>query len=200
MKVIYIGAGLDVKPIQFLSNIKDFVYIDCQPFSEFGTKIHKCTPGWCSKNCLGFSRPMFLPRLKTSMEKIGMKYKKISDDELEFTNDKQLVTYFINTSMPEHIDKVKSRIKGFDNFIVMGHDPDSTVLKYTNNKITFWGNEYTYYRRDDLCDEINKTQNNIISRLHREIKTRNKFNWFNIIKGNKVYRFDRWSNFVYNSM
>lgn len=205
MKAIYIGAGTDVKPIIFLSNIKDFVYIDCQPFSAFGIKVHKCNPKSCSKNCVGFSRPRFLPRLNWNMERIGMKYKKISDNELEFTNERgQRVTYFINTAMPEHINRVKCRIRNFDNLIVMGHDPDSTALDYTDRKITLWGNTHTVYKIDEKDGKDRnyipaiKEEKGVIWRLNKEVKTRKMFNWFNIIKGNKVHRFDRWSNFIYD--
>ena len=197
MKAVYIGAGTDVSPIKFLRNVKDFVYIDCQPFSEFGTKVHKCTPGWCSEKCVGFSRPRFLPRLKESMERIGMKYRKISDNELEFTNERgQRVTYFINTAMPDHINRVKRRIRNFDNLIVMGHNPDSTALEHTDRKITFWGNTATAYQ-NCTCDDSD-SKDNVIWRLNREDETRKKFYWFNVIDGNKVHRFDRWSNFIYH--
>ena len=97
MKAIYIGAGSDVAPITFLSHIKDWVYIDCQPFSEFGIKVHTCDPTYCPKKCIGFKRPTFIPRVRRAMERIGMRYKKISNNELEFTNDNQKVTFFVNT-------------------------------------------------------------------------------------------------------
>ena len=60
MKAIYIGSGWDVNPIVFLNHIKDWVYIDCKPFSEFGVRVHKCDTRWCSKKCLGFKRPWVL--------------------------------------------------------------------------------------------------------------------------------------------
>ena len=192
MKAVYIGAGTDVRPVQFLTYIKDFVFIDCQPFSEFGTMVHECNPEWCSKNCNGFSRPRFIPKLKEQMEKIGMKYEEISDNELKFTNETQTVTYFVNTAMPDHIDRVKERIKDFDNFIVMGHDPDSTAIKYTTKNITFWGNTKTVYSK---CDD-DENKNALCFRIHRENTIRERFLRFNIIDGDDVTNFDNWSNFV----
>ena len=147
MKAVYIGAGTDVSPIQRLTDIKDFVYIDGQPFSEFGALSHKCDPCLCSETCVGFSRPSFLQRLKDEMDKINMSYKQISENEIEFTNETQRVTYFINTAIPDHIDRIKERINDFDNLIVMGHIPHSIILDYTTKSLTFWGNKRTVYSK-----------------------------------------------------
>ena len=60
MKVLYIGAGTDITPLQTLTFIKHFIFIDGQPFSEFG--IQQC--GIICKSDEygeydGFSRPRF---------------------------------------------------------------------------------------------------------------------------------------------
>ena len=36
MKAVYVGAGLDTRPIEHFKEIKLFYYIDGQPNSEFG--------------------------------------------------------------------------------------------------------------------------------------------------------------------
>ena len=202
MKALYIGSGCDVTPVSFLSHIKDWVYIDCQPFSEFGVRVHKCDKRWCSEKCIGYSRPRFISRVRKEMKRIGMKYKKISDNELEFTNETQIVTFFVNTSMPEHIDRVANRIKDFNHWIVMGHDPNITALQHTSQNITFWGDSKTVYapcsetkmKREDKY--YNEFKDQLCFQINRDEKVKNKFSRFNIITGDSVSSFDSWSNFI----
>jgi len=197
MKAIYIGAGTDVSPIEFLSHINDWVYVDCQPFSAFGISVHECDPEWCPPRCVGFSRPWFIPDIKQEMERIGMNYKKISDNELEFTKGDKKITYFVNTSMPEHIDRVKDRIKDFDNLIVMGHDPNSCILNYTSKKITFWGNTETIYSKIDREDEhYDYYKDYLCFKMNRDENIRKKFHRFNIIDRCGATSFDRWTTFI----
>ena len=197
MKAIYIGSGWDVNPIVFLNHIKDWVYIDCKPFSEFGVRVHKCDTRWCSKKCLGFKRPCFIPRIRKEMERIGMKYKKISDNELEFTNETQRVTFFVNTSMPEHIYRVENRIQDFNHWIIMGHDPNIAALEHTSQNITFWGNTNTVYTKDSTEDRYyNEFKDELCFQINRNKKVRNRFSHFNIIKGDSVTSFGSWENFI----
>ena len=37
-KALYVGAGLDLNIINKLFFIKDFIFIDSQPYSEFGKR------------------------------------------------------------------------------------------------------------------------------------------------------------------
>ena len=205
-KALYVGAGTDTTPITSLKHINEFIFIDCQPFSEFGVLVHKCDPRWCNEVCIGYSRPRFIKEIVNKMKKIGMNYKKISDNELKFTNEIQTVTYFVNTSIPEHIDRISVRIKDFDNLIVMGHDPDSIVLKYTNKNLTLWGNTETVYSK--CYDDIGECKNNLCFRMNREKSIRNRFLHFNLIDGriSSYYKlrplitsFDNWSKFVSHS-
>ncbi len=198
-KAIYIGAGEDVMPVTYLKHIKYFVYIDCQPFSAFGVKVHECDPN-CNENCVGYSRPWFVKNVITKMGKIGMKYNKISENELEFTNENQRVTYFINTAIPDHLDRVKDRIKGFDVFIVIGHDPHSEVLKYTTNKITFWGAKNTVY------SEEFESEDQLTYRMCNEEAVRDKFNQYNLMLEDPYFssycrdhqEFATWKDFLAN--
>ena len=200
-KALYIGAGEDVMPVTYLKHIKDFVFIDCKPFSEFGVKVHECDPKYCKGDCIGYSRPWFVENVITKMEEIGMKYNKISENELEFANESQRVTYFINTAIPDHIDRVKDRIKSFDVFIVIGHDPHSEVLKYTTNKITFWGAKNTAYVSEDSDGKDQLTY-----RMCNEEKVRDKFNRFNLLLEDPYFssyceehqEFATWENFLEN--
>jgi hypothetical protein len=200
-KALYIGAGEDVMPVTYLKHIKDFVFIDCKPFSEFGVKVHECDPKYCKGDCIGYSRPWFVENVITKMEEIGMKYNKISENELEFANESQRVTYFINTAIPDHIDRVKDRIKSFDVFIVIGHDPHSEVLKYTTNKITFWGAKNTAYVSEDSDGKDQLTY-----RMCNEEAVRDKFNQYNLMLEDPYFssyceehqEFTTWKDFLEN--
>lgn len=196
MKAIYIGAGRDVTPIQSLKHIKDWIYIDCQPFSEFGIRVHECDnttssgQAPCQAFCNGFKRPLFIPQVVKEMERIGMTYRKISDNELEFTNETQKVTYLVNTSLPEHIDKVKERIKGFDNWICMGHDPDYEAIKYAAPHITFWGNSRTNYTKSDYY------KNSLFYKIAEDTEIRKRFTGFNIVYEVGVARYKEWEDIL----
>jgi hypothetical protein len=74
MNAVYIGAGTDIRPIQFLKYIKTFYYIDGQPFSEFGTiQAQEWEDGqWTGNFTNGFSRPKFIPELDKNMTSINM--------------------------------------------------------------------------------------------------------------------------------
>ena len=72
MTAIYIGAGVDIRPIQLLKYIKFFYYIDGQPFSEFGTiQAQEWEDGgWTGKFTDAFSRPKFIQELDKNMTSI----------------------------------------------------------------------------------------------------------------------------------
>ena len=81
-KAVYIGAGLDLKIIKKLDFIKKFVFIDSQPFSEFGKLqrvynydyyyyfqnifLSHIFPCFFRKNN-GFHRKMAIPRCNTTV-------------------------------------------------------------------------------------------------------------------------------------
>jgi hypothetical protein len=131
------------------------------------------------------------------MEKIGLNYKKIYDNELEFTKNDIKVTYLINTSNPHHLEKNREKIKDFTDLIIIGHDPDSTILKYTNELITFWGSTRTYYNRNCYLDGESEQKNQIIWKLNRETEIKSKFIRFNLIKNkNDIVSTDKWNIFL----
>jgi hypothetical protein len=41
IRAVYIGAGVDIIPVLLFPQIKEFIYIDSQPFSEFGTLTYQ---------------------------------------------------------------------------------------------------------------------------------------------------------------
>ena len=80
-KALYIGTGLDLNIINKLFFIKDFVFIDSQPYSEFGkeTTLYDYDYYYWQNNFLsdflpcffrkinGYHRPNFLSDLKDAL-------------------------------------------------------------------------------------------------------------------------------------
>ena len=99
-----------------------------------------------------------------------------------------MVYYYTNTTIPEHYDIIKEKIKNFDTLIVMGHDPDSIFLDATTKKIHFIGNQKTVYSNNEF-----ENSNSIICRIHNDNNITNKFNKFSYLSNcNRIYELDTW--------
>ena len=189
MIAIYIGAGVDIKPIKFLKYIKTFYYFDGQPFSEFGTmQSNNIMPNGMD----GFSRPNFIPTLDENMESINMKLINKFDNTRIYSDGNQTVYYYTNTAIPDHYEEIKNTIKDFDTLIVAGHDPDSMFLDATINKIHFIGFEGTcYHYENESCD----VPDGITNKLHVGEIT-NRFNKYTYINNKGVQSsFDDWGSY-----
>ena len=215
MKAVYIGAGCDLRPVNNFKNIKTFYYIDCQPFSEFGINRSKEWKDgqWTGKFTDGFSRPNFIPELEKTMTENNMKLTKIEKNIRTYTNGNQTLYYYTNTSIPEHYENIKDKIKDFNVLIVAGHDPHSIFLDATNNINQFIGYENTVYRNDKydensrdseedgvLNEFAHEYKNNVIYKLHNS-NIQQKFSKFSFISNNgeKQYDFQKWDNFYMHS-
>ena len=186
MKAIYIGAGIDIRPVNLFKNITEFVYVDCQPFSEFGIETTIQPDG-----SNGFARPRFLDNLKKEMNKNNFVLKEQCDDKIIYSNTNQTITYFINTAIPEHIDKIKDAIADFDILIVVGYNPHSIIMEYTTKKIIFIGFSGTCY--DYYEDE---GTNSVTNKLHKCADFRNKFKFFLYIDKQKyLNKYTDWIDF-----
>lgn len=190
---IYIGAGTDFKNFKLMDKeIKKIICIDGQPFSEFGKKISRTNTG------NGFSRPNFLNKLLEQAQIYNFKLIHKNGDTYIFESSTQTVMYYINTAIPDDIHKIQKDIKDFEHIIVMGHDPNSEFMKYSNKKITLWGNINTVYK-DEYYDRFAKEEgedNNIIFKLNYEKEYKNKFKKFKIIKDGDITEFDIWDDFL----
>lgn len=191
MKALYIGAGLDLKVIKSIKHIKTFYFCDCQPFSRFGKTVSIGKDGSNS-----YVRPKFISKLKE--EAIKENINLISDEsdtnnKLIFSYNEQIITYFINTSIPEDIDIIKDDIKDFDNLIVMGYWPNSIILDYTTKLLCFLGNIITCYTP---CDEDIEGTEDVVYKLHIEKSILDRFNNYNLIYNGKILEYDNWSDFI----
>lgn len=197
MTAIYIGAGVDIRPIQLLKYIKIFYYIDGQPFSEFGTMQAEEWEdgGWTGKFTDGFSRPKFIPELDKNMTSINMKLINIFDNIRIYSDGDQTVHYYTNTAIPEHYEKIKDTIIYFDTLIVAGHDPDSIFIDTTKNKIHFIGFEGTSYYNENENEYGSDEPNGVVNRLHIKEIT-NRFEKYTYIHDNGTHlSFDDWKSY-----
>lgn len=139
-KAVYIGAGLDILPVLLNDNIKEFIYIDSQPTSEFGML------GFTDKK---FFRKNFLETLNTIMHNNNFKLKTNENNCLKYYNDNtnQTINYHINTPFPENLNnELITKINDCDVLICIGHDPDKKILEYIKKPFTFIGSTHTCYQ------------------------------------------------------
>ena len=136
-KAIYIGAGTDLVPVIVIEDIKEFIYIDSQPFSEFGTHAYDETNNISSyvekkdRHENSFSRKFFLENLHKVMDQINFKLIDSNADYLLFTKDNRSVKYYYSCAFPEYIDNaIKNDIKTCDTIIMASHDPHHKIFEY----------------------------------------------------------------------
>lgn len=191
MSALYFGAGTDLRPLIFCNDIKNFNYIDSQPYSEFG--LLQSNSNYNGYN--GFYRPYFISDLDNSMSKNNMSLVNVDGNIRRYSDGNKNVTYYTNTSIPDHTDKVKKIIEESDYIIVAGYDPDSKILDYVKKKIHFIGCEKTCFFEEDIPENTNS----IIHRLHlKEIQ--DKFSSYTFLQDNgKKSTFNTWDEFFKES-
>jgi hypothetical protein len=159
MKAVYIGAGLDLEPLEL--PINDFIYIDSQPFSEHGTTAYTTEAVTCTKKTRFrnlFSRPRFLTNLETSMFQKGYKIIKRTGDFIVFTNNTKKIKYYYSCSFPEYVeDELLGELKTCDTIIACGFNPDPVILDYIKPRPTFIGNNNTSYEGGALFGVLHET-------------------------------------------
>ena len=128
---LYVGAGLDIRPLRSLRDIKRFVFVDSQPFSEFGS-LH------------GYARPSFLPRLHETMEREGFLAVDDSGSSCPLLahtvplhgmhrfcdNRARIVEYHYNTAIEASTEDATflSLLPRCDTLIVAGHHPHISAV------------------------------------------------------------------------
>lgn len=205
---VYVGAGLDLKIIKNIPEVKNFVFIDSLPNSKFGIDenwtrdssfIFSCIcPGW-APFINTYSRPNFISDLKKTA--IKEDFKLVSEEvnkNLKFEYKDQTINYFINTSIPHHLPLIKNNIKNFDHLIITRFFPHHNILNYSTKNITFWGNTNTIYKNiENNCLYNNKeNKDTVIYKLNNESLYEKKFKKFNVIQNNNINCFRFWENFI----
>lgn len=167
-KAIYIGAGLDILPALLFPSIKEFIFIDSQPFSEFGTHAYHIesekfisTLNVLKKDQFEnlFSRPTFMPTLEKVMNQNNFQQSKSTPDYILYQNQitNQTIKYYYSFSFPEYLDEsILNEIKSCNTIIVCGHHPNKVVLEYIQSPTYLIGNNRTHYDYDLDDDDSEK--------------------------------------------
>jgi hypothetical protein len=139
---LYIGAGTDILPVLLNPDIKNFIYIDSQPMSEFGML------GFEDKT---FYRKNFLENLSKIMRNNNFKLKENTNNYLRYYNEttNQTINYHINTVVPEKLTQnLINSIKTCDVLFCIGHDPHKIIMDYIQKPFVFIGSVSTSYSKN----------------------------------------------------
>ncbi len=143
-KAIYIGAGMDTRPLFCFPKIKKWIYIDSRPNNEFGPKFNTY-----------FYDSHFINDVVNCFDLINFNILDEKEDFILFINYQtgQEVEYYVNTYLPNSYLKIKEKILGWDTLVVAGHIPSSCCMDSVTTEIptTFIGFNNTYYL--DALDE-----------------------------------------------
>lgn len=159
-KAVYIGPNTDIIPVLLLKDIKEFIYIDSLPQSQYGIDFFESGESYSST---------FLSDLDTILINNNFNFIKSTDNYLEYKNPTQTLKYFINTPFPEKInDNIKKEIYNCDSLIIAGFNPNKIILELMPNLKNIYCNMHTVYCHDNV--EIDST--------FYELSNINKYNIF----------------------
>ena len=163
MVAVYVGCGHDTRPIMQFPQVRKFHYIDsCSSESEIG-------------------------RVDVAMSSTGLNLVSTHGDIRMYKNETQTVVFHTNTSLPEHLERIKPHIQGFDTLIVSGHNTNYSVLEATARLVTWIGLPATNHVPHS---------DGIINRLHRDECLQKKFISFIVLWRNGVKQnFPTWREY-----
>ena len=180
--VTYIGAGLDIIPIIVMHDVREFIYIDSRPHTQYGN--------WRPKDeSISFYEKSFVPRLNKLMQNNNFTLKRSEEQYLEYTNhSNQTLKYYINTAFPNISDEVRADISKSEHLILCGFDPHKSILQYLPNLKYIWMNAHTVYNIPDGEYESEDQKNNSTFRMlgrhpdpyqYRLIKEKTAYEYWN---------------------
>jgi hypothetical protein len=175
---VYIGSGLDVRPIRVLSHIKRFIYIDSRPATEQPTinsksKYNQYWPDFIHD----FNRKMevedfdwnwdgqhttnticLLRSKKNNTKPFMIEYFSLKTDVK--------VHYYMNTAFPQDItDDIIAELKSANTLVIAGFHPHVSVVQLMKKPVHIVCWEGTWYGNDhDDADE----ENSIIRKLYTD--------------------------------
>jgi len=170
---VYIGAGLDVRPIRVMKHIQHFIYIDSRPQTE--------QPGYPSleqydelfisdfdnkMDALGFNISKDRVTSPTCFELFFNTYKP-KQQTIEYTheNKKQTLTYHFNTPFPQAVSEELAHTMGqADTLIIAGFHPHKAILGLMKKPVhvTCWeGTNYEFGTAAQRNDA-----NTVVQHLH----------------------------------
>ena len=185
MAVLYIGAGKDIKIINYCNEIYNtFIFVDIQrnDLKHEMDQNHFKHVG--SSDIFDYYKQF--SKFKCQGYQISKGYQ--GYQEKEKRNKK--IYYYNNISLPLCNHKIMNKMKHIKLIIVKGYDPDCSILKNVH-EIDFLGHYETNYHQDNI-----KNENSIINQLHSNKFFRNKFRTFYYLTiKNELKQFPRWHQF-----
>lgn len=163
MRVLYVGAGADLHVVTHLPREARLVCVDGQPLSR------RCG---CSRRPGAHARGRFLEDLDRSAGRLGLTWSSDDDDPVRLYGDR--VRYYTNTSVPEHLDRIRHE-SPFSTLVVRGHRPHRDVVDLLSARDNvFVGFSDAAY---DACEE----EEDVVSLLHSCAATRARFRTFTLV-------------------
>ena len=190
--MLYVGAGTDIRrALKLATANQTIILMDSQPYSEYG----KLQCGELRADGTdGYSRPGFVADVAKQFRK-----HRLVVDPRQSTNttwvgvrgERVVLTYFMNTSLPEDLRDVSRQLAGVGTLLVRGYHPPVALLNaLPTRNLLFVGGYGTSYSRDE--DE----KDTLVYWLHSDSKTRLVFITFEYHRGDgKSVRFSRWDAF-----
>jgi hypothetical protein len=155
-QAVYIGAGHDIIPVLVFRDIKKFIFIDSQPFSEHGTSVYtkeyisyettlETREQYEADNLFG--RPKFIEDYKELMIQNNFILQSESKYCITYKNEyDQIIKYHLSCSFPEFLtDEIKSDILECNTLILCGYFPNKQVLSMMKEPKFLIGNCHTVY-------------------------------------------------------
>jgi hypothetical protein len=206
MTLVYIGCGTDFDLLSKLPQIKEFVYIDSQPKSEFG---------YIEYDTGYFHRKKYMKNFSENIDKSFIKVNIVPsypDVYFNFSTDQTLYHYY---SLPfpwtsrifqysitkDDIKKLTNLLNNTTHLVIKGYSPSTKIFKYfNNNQITLITDKNTYYpsninKLDD--EDINKVTSDLLLNTNNIQKRIKEILYFN----NKIFlnTYKTYNEFIYNS-
>jgi len=196
---IYCGCGCDIRRTlnQFKLDCDRIICIDSQPYSEFGLKQSGIVYegfGQLRTGYDGYYRQQFVKNLTKQLDKHNLKFVRKDGNRLYYKQDEFELVYLISTSIPEHLEKNKDLIDGFEVLIDVGHHPHIDVLRYAAESVEFVGNSSTSYCNDDPND------NGLMAHIFTDRKVQSRFKNFVYFQDGVRSDHHDWTSFYNNSV
>jgi hypothetical protein len=159
--MLYFGAGLHIEVVTHFSQIKEFVFIDVQPRSEFDP-----LPGYKEKfydnliqTCSIYGFTLFATIVLNKLKTVTKLCPHINPTLLEFSNAStgQTLKYYISTNIEYDMCPILQRdIASADAMIFSGYFPSKKVLEFIDiHALTFYCYTWTgYFNSDSVKDKI----------------------------------------------
>jgi hypothetical protein len=160
-KLVYIGAGLDIIPLIVLNHIKEYIYIDSRPQSEYGMLYYDDKTMY---------RKTFISELKNILKNNNYKLKIETKNYLEYTNNDKTLKYHISTAFPEMItDELKNTFNKSENLMIAGFDPNKKIItEFMPNLKNIYTNMHTCFDSyvDDYFEDDEQKKNSSVHYLN----------------------------------